>query len=140
MSILNASPEVLEALNKWQTAKDTENQWKLYRQQLEDYITAQCGGFGEYLTALSTGTTLTKTLKLPTVDVGIGYELKIDQPKATEFMASYPHLFGVVLKPEYKPVSSKALLTAAAAETEIGRALKDLSERKAKRPTFSASK
>lgn len=137
MSIMNVSPEVQEVIKNWHVAKETENQWKLYRQQLEDYITAQCGEFNEFLNPLLKGTTLTKTLKLPTVTVGIGCELKIDQAQAGEFMATYPHLFGVVLKPEYKPVSSKAILTAAAADTEIGRSLQKMIEKKIKRPTYA---
>ena len=53
---------------------------------------------------------------------GIGYRMKIDQAAVAELIERHPELLGVVFKCEYKP-DVKALLKAAGADTDLGKAL-----------------
>lgn len=140
MAHMIINEEMTALLDQWKQAKDAELQWQTYRKSLEDQITAANGGYSNILEVLKTGTTLTKTLKLPDVQVQVGFDLEFGQPEVVEFLSSYPHLHSVVFRPEYKLVSSKAVLTAMAGTGEIATALSSVVSRKAKRPSYSIVK
>lgn len=140
MAHMTLNEETMALMEQWKKAKDAETQWQTYRRSLEDQITAANGGYTSVLETLTTGTTLTKTLKLPEVQVQVGFDLEFGQPEVVEFLSSYPHLHSVIFRPEYKLVSSRAALTAMAGSGEIATALSSVVSRKAKRPSYSLVK
>ena len=140
MTKIETNAQLDDLLTKWAAAKDAELQWQNYRRLLEDQITALQGGYATVVNNLRSGTTLTKSMEIGKAKVQVGYDLSVDQPKAIEFLATYPHLHSVVLVPVYKPTSSKAVLTAMQSETEVGKALKDVVSYKERRPSYSATK
>jgi DNA-binding LytR/AlgR family response regulator len=127
------------AVSKWIEAKANEQGWAAVRKEAETELASHYQkDFEQIVDGLNDTTSLTTSVAIgDDLKVTIGNELKIDQPEAVEFLRAHPSMLGVLLKAEYRPISSAVVISKLHTVDEIGMALAKVIEFKPKTPGFS---
>lgn len=138
MQALVLKPGIQDLINLWHKAKESEKTWQDYRGQLEATICAHYEQeLAEIKAALAQSTQLSESVKIADLKISVGRTLKVEQTQAALFCSAHPELINVVLKYEYKPSNSSALLGAMFAEGKLGEEVSKLVEIKDSKPSFS---
>jgi hypothetical protein len=139
MSVFVLKPGVRDLIDGWHRAKEVEKTWQEYRLKCEEAILAQYPDeLAELKGQLKQGTSLSQTVKLGDLKVSVGRTLKISQAEAAIFCMNHPELVNVLLKYEYKPANSAALLGAMHHDGKLGEEVNALIESlNDSKPSFS---
>jgi uncharacterized protein (UPF0212 family) len=138
MQVLTIKTGIQELIDAWTKAKETEKTWQEYRLQVEAAILAQYEQEIEAVRAqLSQSTQLSETVKLGVLKIALGRTLKVSQAEAALFCVAHPELVNIIMKYEYKPANSAAVLGAMHAEGQLGSEVTKLVEISDSKPSFS---
>ncbi len=137
MQLLTVKPGVEELIALWEKAKETEKTWSDYRLQVEATILAHYEQeINEIRSQLKQSSQLSESVRLGSLKIELGRTIKISQAEAALFCVAHPELVNIILKYEYKPASSKAVLGAIHGEGLLGSEVEKLVEIRDSKPSF----
>lgn len=106
-------------------AKQTIEQWTIYKSQLQDAIIALSGDDTDTVYAkLEADCKGSKKTKLGPFEIGYTVEMSYDQGRMLSLVGQHPELIGTLVKIEYAPVSASKVYAFLKDDSELAQKLR----------------